>query len=457
MADENAQGGAAVPAERLKVASVELRDGIARKHVAAYVYAALTTVGLLTFISIGTPYVLNVVLHVPTSEQGRLSGDLAFWGEVVLIAVFMPLGMLSDRLGRRRIYAFGFAMMGLGYLLYPMVTSVGELMASRLVYAVGVGAATGMLSTALTEYPVEGARGRLAAVTGMLNGIGLVLLLGVTGALPKWLGTLGFDALKSGQLTHYSVALACWLSALVVGWGLHDGQQVKSSQRSSLGGLVRSAVRAGRNPNLALAFIFAFVARADMVLLGTFSTLWGTNQALAEGQPATHALAHGRIPMIVAESAALLTAPLFGVALDRARKASTLVACFALAGLGYLCVGLVSTPLSLIGLAAFALLGAGHIAAFLASMTLLGQEAPLSGRGSVVGIFNLCGALGILISAGVGGRLYDDLGPHAPFLFAAVLNGLALVSAVVVRIWHGHRDGLGLSRALNEGEGEHVT
>ncbi|GIT36174.1 MAG: hypothetical protein Ct9H300mP6_00420 [Gammaproteobacteria bacterium] len=43
------------------------------------------------------------------------------------------------------------------------------------------------------------------------------------------------------------------------------------------------------------------------------------------------------------------------------------------------------------------LLGVGQQCAFFAATTLLGQEAPPMKRGAIVAVFNLAGALGILI------------------------------------------------------------
>ena len=45
-------------------------------------------------------------------------------------------------------------------------------------------------------------------------------------------------------------------------------------------------------------------------------------------------------------------------------------------------------------------------------------------RGAIVGVFNLAGAIGILISSGIGGRMFDAIGPSAPFILIGVLQYL---------------------------------
>ena len=69
-----------------------------------------------------------------------------------------------------------------------------------------------------------------------------------------------------------------------------------------------------------------------------------------------------------------------------------------------------------------------------ASLSLLGQEAPVAERGSVIAGSSFCGALGILIFTGVGGRLFDSWGPWAPFVLAGGYQAVLLVVAITIRI-----------------------
>ena len=77
---------------------------------------AYSSIGLLTFIALSTPYVLTVYLQVPQGEQGAVSGYLHTFQEVIAIAVFGPLGVLADRIGRKQ------ALM-LAILIYSVFTA----------------------------------------------------------------------------------------------------------------------------------------------------------------------------------------------------------------------------------------------------------------------------------------------------------------------------------------------
>ena len=160
----------------LKFWFVELAPGILPRNFGTMLYGAFTTIGLLAFVSIGTPYVLNVYLKIPQAEQGQIAGDLAAWNEIAMLLVFGPCGVLADRIGRKQVFTVGFIFMAIAYALYPFASSVGELTAYRLLYAVGVGAATAMLQTILADYPANTSRGKATALVGTLNGLGVVIL-----------------------------------------------------------------------------------------------------------------------------------------------------------------------------------------------------------------------------------------------------------------------------------------
>jgi predicted MFS family arabinose efflux permease len=65
---------------------------------------------------------------------------------------------------------------------------------------------------------------------------------------------------------------------------------------------------------------------------------------------------------------------------------------------------------------------------------MIGQEAPAENRGAVIGTFSVFGAIGVLVASGVGGRLFDNIGPGAPFIMVASATGLLAVGALVIRL-----------------------
>ena len=226
------------------------------------------------------------------------------------------------------------------------------------------------------------------------------------------------------------------LSAVVVGLGLKPGIEVRKEQRPSVPELLRSGIQAVRNPRIALAYASAFCARGDLVILGTFVLLWGQKAAMASGLSAAAATERGRIPFVVAQTAALFWAGAVYFIIDRFNRVSGLALCMALAAAGYLSMYFVGDPLLRSALPLFALLGIGQISAFFGATILIGQEAPIAERASVVSAFNFCGAIGILVTSQLGGWLFDHVGHAAPFLMIGILNLAVMLAAFVVRTRH---------------------
>ncbi len=420
---------AAPPAARFWF--VELAPGVTSLNFLTLLYAAFMAIGLLAFVGIGTPYVLNVYLGIPAEQQGQVTGDLAAWTEIALLLVFGPVGIIADRIGRTQVFSVGFIFMAISYALYPWAASLTGLTGYRVLYAIGVGAATAMLGTILTDYPAENSRGKAVALIGVLNGLGVIILAIVLGGLPTRFVNGGASAEEAGYYTHFIVAALCLVSAVVVGIGLKKGTVVKHEERPPVRELMVSGFAAARNPRIALAYACAFIARSDLVIVGTFVNLWGTSAGIAAGLDPAEASAKGRTLFVIASAAGLFWLPVMGVLLDRVNRVTGTMICMGLAALGFLFTDLIDDPLGGAALPVFALLGMGQMSAFIAATTLIGQEAPSASRGAVVGMFNISGAVGILFSAIVGGRLFDAIGPHAVF---EMIGGLA-VAVTLFAVW----------------------
>jgi MFS family permease len=136
-----------------KFGPVYLQPGVSSGNVWALLYGAFVAIGLLTFVKTMQPYLFNVTLAVPKAVQGSVAGYMEVIAELVIIATIGFFGALSDRIGRRSVFALGFALMGLGYALMPLAHSLPEFIAYRCIFAMGAAATGGMLATVLVDCP----------------------------------------------------------------------------------------------------------------------------------------------------------------------------------------------------------------------------------------------------------------------------------------------------------------
>ncbi len=424
----------------VKWGPVWLAPGISKSNMWTLVYAAFFTIGLLTFVGVGTPYVLSAILKIPPEQQGAVSGNLVFWTEIAALALFGPVGILVDRYGRKPLYAFGFVLMGLGYGLYPTAGDIFELTIYRVIYAAGIATVTGVLATVVTDYPQEATRGRMVAIVGFMNGTGIAVLNAILGGVPKRLVDRGFDEVTAGQYAHWIVTALCLVSAVVVAIGLKGGLPQQSHEKPPVLKIARDALKAAMNPRIALAYSAAFIARGDLVILGTFLTLWGKNAGLDAGLDIAEASRRGTLVFVFAQSASLLWIGAAIFLLDRFNRVKALAACMALAAVGYLSMGFVTNPIDPLDLPLIFLLGIGQISAFLGSQSLVGQEAPIGERGAILGGFNMSGAIGILFCSVVGGQMFDSISPKAPFVLVGALNLIVFVLCLIVMKYAPGRD-----------------
>jgi predicted MFS family arabinose efflux permease len=99
----------------------------------------------------------------------------------------------------------------------------------------------------------------------------------------------------------------------------------------------------------------------------------------------------------------------------------------------YFWVGFSPNPIVAAFIPAAILLGIGEFSAIMSCAALVGQSAPEDIRGSVIGLFNFCGSVGILCITLLGGILFDAWMPGAPFVIVGVLNLIVCIVATLVR------------------------
>lgn len=420
--------------ELYRFGPIDLAPGIRPINVATKLWAAFIGVATLSGISFLQGYVLTEHLNIPRGQQGRISGDLSFWVEVVALLLFTPVGVLADRIGRRPVYIGGIIITGLGYGLVPFATSVAELLLFRLVIAIGAVAVAGTLATLTNDYPMENSRGKMIGITSMVNILGTIFMSVGIARIPSIVAERGIDPVAGGKLMFLAVAAFCVVTAVVARFGLKSGTPVAHHERAAVRTLLVSGLRASRNPRISLSYAAAFAARSDLVIKGLFLAVWAIQDGAKEGLNPGQAMARFGVILAITSGASLVAAPFFGLLMDHIRRVTATIIALTFASLGYLSMGIITSPLDFAMLPYFLVLSFGSSFMLKASLGLIGQEAPPRERASVIATNGWFGALGILIFTVIGGRLFDAWGPWAPFVLAGVYQVFLLIAAVIVRI-----------------------
>ena len=178
----------------------------------------------------------------------------------------------------------------------------------------------------------------------------------------------------------------------------------------------------------------AFISRGDLAIVGTFFTLWIVTYGTVElGLPTEEALGRAGIIIGISQMSSLLFAPIFGIMADRINRVLVVIIAAAISSIGYGSTLFASDPTSGCLFIAATLIGLGEISGVIGSGVLIAQQAPGEIRGSVIGIFSLFGAFGIMTATGIGGILFDHWKPQGPFVLFSVFGLLVVIFGLIVR------------------------
>jgi MFS family permease len=149
-------------------------DMITRKIMVLFALAFLATLGYGIMIP-----TLSVHAHALGASHSAIGVIISAFAAAQLLTQ-IPMGRLSDRIGRVYLVVFGFCLMAVAATLYHFATSPGEFMVLQAIAGVGGGCLWPPLMAMLTENADPAVRGRLMGAfnTVFFLGVGLGPLAG---------------------------------------------------------------------------------------------------------------------------------------------------------------------------------------------------------------------------------------------------------------------------------------
>ncbi len=441
MTDSPRQPAAAAPspfAPGYRLGPIGFAPGVSGVNAWSYLYVNFVIMTLVSFFNFALPYILDELVHVPADQKGRVTAWLITSQEIITLSLIAYVGSLSDRFGRRSLFAAGVGVTALGYALYAFADSIFELYAYRVVFAVGLAMAGTMIAVTAADYPAESSRGKLSGLTGILNGLGVGLATLLFAKLPAVYQGMGFSVEASGRYMLLTVAGLCLVTAVVMQVGLMGGTPTGTRQKVSPFSALRIGIAEGlKNPRLFVCYAGSTASRADLTLVATFISLWLQQAGRNTGLSASESIAKAGLMFGLIQFSSLLWAPVSGILLDRFNRLACLGLALLIASTGYIWFGLQDNPFGVAGYIGAVLTGMGQMGVILSVTALLGQEAPVHVRGSVIGLAGFCGAAGILLTSLVGGYLFDHLSISSPVIFVGLVNFLIFLGALWVWLREG--------------------
>jgi MFS family permease len=216
---------------------------------------------------------------------------------------------------------------------------------------------------------------------------------------------------------------------VIVARGLARGSPAQLEERAPLLATLRVGIAAARDVKIRLAYLSAAVSRASLSIISAFFFLWMVQAGKDQGMTPAEALSKSGGIFVAIQITATFWAIIVISFIDRINRVLTMAVGAALASASYTTFGLVDDPFQPVMYAAAVFLGIGEMSGILASQALIGQVAPVQARGAVIGMFTLCGSLGIFLAAIVGGSLFDVWRPSAPYVVMGAVSGVLCLVA----------------------------
>ncbi|HSC01788.1 MAG TPA: MFS transporter [Solirubrobacteraceae bacterium] len=354
-----------------------------------------------TLITVALPSVAHGLKVSSASTAIVLS---AYFGAYAL--VLLPGGELVDRFGARRLALVGLALFALGAGLGAVVSSIGALVATRVVQGVGAGLVSpAALAGAVSGFPPE-RRGSALGIWGASAGVSNLVgpLLG--GLLTVWLGW---------RADWWALVPLALIAALAI------ARQVPATLHAEGAGMRESRVnRVVLAATLVAALTFA-------VMIGCF---YLASQYLQ--QSAGYSALGASAALVIVALLVGAAAPLAGRLVDEHGERMPAVLGFVLAAGGLAVLAIPGLPLdSLVTILPLIPVGLGLGMLFVPTSRAALNATPRASHGRTSAILSVGRLLGAGIGAGLGGLVLAG-GTDASTVHGAML--LACILCVVVGI-----------------------
>ena len=322
-------------------------------------------------------------------------------------AVFqLPLGLASDRFGRKRVIVAGLLVFAAGSLVAALATTLPGLMLGRGLQ--GAGAVSAAVTALLADLTRDGVRTKAMALVGGSIGLMFALALVLSPLLSAWVGLSGIFGL-TGMLALAGIAVVLWVVP-------PEPVQHMQTQRSSMSGLLGHGDLVRLNAGV---FVLHTVQMSMWVAVPAMLVQAGLEKAQHW---------HIYLPAVVLSFIAM--GGLFAME-RRGKLRAALLGAIALILLVQVGLGMLAASGSIPTIWCMALLMflffCGFNALEATQPSLVSRMAPAPLRGTALGAYNTLQSLGLFFGGAVGGAVAKWAGVPGLFAMTSVLTALWLL------------------------------
>ena len=378
--------------------------------LAAEYKAAISLSGVYALRMLGMFLVLPVLaLHAHTLAGENDANRLKLVGLAMaaygLTQAFLqlPFGILSDKIGRKKVIYLGMSIFAAGSFLAAMTNDVYVLIWARAIQ--GAGAVSAAVTALLADLTREEVRTRAMSMIGLSIGLTFSGSLVLSPILSSIMGVNGLFAL-TGILSLASIAVVKFYTPNPVQIRHHEDAQVSVGR---IGEVLKNAQLLRLNYGI-------FALQAGLMAIFTALPFAFKNLGWDKSE-------HWKIYLPATVLGLILMIPAIVIGETRDKLKAVFVF-----GISLVWVAQFALIFSLSSIWAIALVLIIYFVGFNileASMpSLVSKIAPSNLKGTAMGVYNTTQSLGVFAGGMIGGRLYEKLGFSGVFGFCCVIVGV---------------------------------
>lgn len=312
----------------------------------------------------------------------------------------LPLGIASDKFGRKKVIYFGLIVFAAGSFMAAAADTLPMLVAARALQ--GAGAVSAAVTALVADLTREEVRTRAMAMIGLSIGLTFSCSMVLSPVLTRYLGVPGLFVLM-GALTVISIAVVAWMTPNPARSKLHEDAEVQPARLSEV----------LKDPQLLRLNFGIFALQSGLMAL--FTTLPFTLDGL--GLEKTQ---HWKVylPATVIGLVLMVPAIIAGETRNKLKPVFLLGIGLLIVSQAGLAAGLHS--LWLIGIwLAFYFIGFNILEASMPS--LVSKFAPGELKGTAMGVYNTLQSAALFAGGAAGGLLFHHFGYTGVFVFCSIL------------------------------------
>ena len=372
----------------------------------AWVYA-LRMLGMFLVLPVLALYAAGL----PDAGDNKMLVGLAMGMYGLTQAVLqLPLGMASDRFGRKKVIYLGLLVFALGSFMAAVATSLPMLVLARAIQ--GAGAVSAAVTALVADLTREEVRTRAMAMIGLSIGLTFSASLVISPLLSEYIGVAGLFAL-TGVLTLLSMLVVKFLVPDPVRSKLHEDAEV---QPARFGEVLK-------NKELLRLNFGIFALQCGMMAL--FTSLPFALQDLGLNK-AHHWQVY--LPATLIGLVLMIPAIIVGETRNKLKQIFLLGIALIFASQLGLLFGLHSVWLIGLSLIVY-FIGFNILEA--SQPSLVSKIAPAELKGTAMGVYNTMQSVGLFSGGALGGLLFHHFGFNGVFAFCSVFIGAWFAIAAV--------------------------